>query len=1155
LSLLIFLGLACNCAFAQYSAARVKEIVITGDTMQIDSMAIWPESLVIVRGLDTLQASEYYFNAMNARLFLRFVEANEKVLVSYSTLPWKAGFIFRRKDESLIQENAPTTLRPFAAGTESETSFLDDKGIQKNGSISRGILFGNNQNLSVNSTLNLQLSGKVSDRVSLLASITDDNIPIQPSGSTQQLQDFDQVFIQLSDEKTKLIAGDFQLRRPTGYFLNYFKRAQGIYVQSNQQLSKTKSLTIEASASISKGRFARNVIQGIEGNQGPYRLRGADNELFIIVLSGTEMVYIDGRLLERGMDKDYVIDYNSAEISFTPRQLITKDRRITVEFQYSERRYARPLLQTSVAWKNGNRAAFLNVYSENDARNQPLQQDLSDEDKAILADGGDNFLATFRSGIDSIGYSNSEVRYVLIDSLGFDSVFVFSDDSARAHYRVNFSFVGLGNGDYVESGFSANGRIYRWTAPVFNGTQWVKQGAYAPIILLASPKKTQMVSAGFSLPISKTEKVIWSMEGALSNRDLNTFSSRDASDDLGAALRTKLQWNEFSSVAETNAWMADSTKQKRFSTSAVYEFTHKNFNPIERFREVEFTRNWNLGNVITDAQSQHWATLQSVARNKRWGLAGLSADVLHMPALFDGYRIKALSDIKTQRNFVNQGEASFLLTSGAIQSFFARHKGRTSQDVGKLRIMLMDEYERNVIYALDTVQMSSYEFLDWEASIGNADTVKKTMRVFYRDRIDRKPSQDLLQPVARADQYGMQWIQRWKGDSRLSLQVSNRRLRVINPELFTLSPENTLLARGEYNTRFWKGAIQNTTFYEIGSGLEQVREFIYLEVPAGQGVYVWNDYNGDNVKDLNEFEVAAFAYEANYIRSFVQSNDYVKTYSNQFSESILFQPARIIKASKSFGRFWSRFSTVSTLRIERKTSQESGVDRFNPLLTDLPDSILLAAQGLVRNILYFNKANPVYGMDYTHQILENRNLLTNGFESRVEQLNFFALRWNFIKAVTFVQEVRWGDKQASSDFLNGRNFLIRYNQWQPKLTYQPSPLLKASVLAQYASKRNELGEESALVRKLGAESTWNSPEKGSIRAEINFYAINYVGSTTNSLAFEMLEGLQPGYNYTWQLAWQRNVAENIQLNILYNGRKPQDLKTIHAGSVQVRAVF
>jgi hypothetical protein len=1118
-------------------------------------MAIWPESLVVVHGVDTLQSDEYYFNAMLARLHLRTVALNETVSITYTVLPWKIGYSYRRKDLNIIGDELKTGIKPYVLGSDDEMSFLDDKGIQKNGSISRGVLFGNNQNLSVNSTLNLQLKGKVTERLNLLASITDDNIPIQPSGNTQQLQDFDQVFIQLSDDKTKLIAGDFQLRRPAGYFMNYFKRAQGIYAISERKLSSGAVFQVEASASISKGRFGRNVIQGVEGNQGPYRLRGADNELFIIILSGTEMVYIDGRLLERGMDKDYVIDYNSAEISFTPRQLITKDRRITVEFQYSERRYARPLLQASLQWKQNKKSFFVNIYAENDARNQPLQQDLSDADKAILVAGGDDLLATFRSGVDSIGYSNNEVRYELIDSLGFDSVFVFSDDSARAYYRVSFSFVGLGNGDYVEDGFSANGRIYRWVAPIFNGVNWIKQGGYAPIILLASPKKNQMISAGFSIPIDKHERVVWSLEGALSNRDLNTFSSRDASDDYGAAARTKLQWNELKSSAETNAWLADSTKQKNLALTAVYEFTHKHFNAIERFREVEFTRNWNLGSIAATPQNQHWGSIQSSLRNKRWGMVGLSADVFHMPSLFDGYRVKAHTNIKTKGNFISQGEGSFLNTTGAIQSLFARHKGRTSQDVGKARFMLIDEYERNLFRSADTVQVGSYEFLDWELSVGNADTTTKTIRFFYRDRIDRKPLQDFLEPAARADHYGMQWVQRWKGDSRLSLQVSNRRLRAINPELFTLSPENTLLARGEYNAKYWKGAIQNTTFYEIGSGLEQRREFIYLEVPAGQGVYVWNDYNGDNIKDLNEFEVAVFSYEANYIRSFVQSNEYVKTYTNQFSESFLFQPSRVIKGKKSFGRFIGRLSSASTFRIERKTAQESGLNRFNPLFNEHADSVLLTSQGLVRNVIYFNKANPIIGMDYTYQIQENRNLLSNGFENRNEKLHFYSLRWNFWKALTVFQELRWGDKLTKSDFLNGRNFLIRYVQVQPKLTYQPSPLLKVSALAQYSDKRNTLGLERALIQRLGADCTWNVPEKGSIRSELNFYAITYNGEGTSSLSFEMLEGLQPGYNYTWQVSWQRNVAEHVQLNIQYNGRKPQNLETIHSGSVQVRAVF
>ena len=1158
--LLRALCLGCLCAIAtdahsQWSALHSKTIENTGDTIMLDSLAVWPLSLVVIHKLDTLPVSSFYFDAMSSALFLRTVPLGDSIRVAYSTVPWRAGFVFRKKELALVTTETSTNFKPFVLGGDSELSFFQDKGIQKNGSISRGILFGNNQNLSVNSTLNLQLSGKVSDRITLLASITDDNIPIQPSGNTQQLQDFDQVFIQLSDEKTKLIAGDFQLRKPTGYFLNYFKRAQGLYALSEMKLENGKSLSVEASASVSKGRFARNFIQGVEGNQGPYRLRGADNELFIIVLSGTELVYIDGRLLERGMDKDYVIDYNSAEISFTPKNLITKDRRITVEFQYSERRYARPLLHTAFVLKKSKSTFFVNLYSETDARNQPLQQDLSTEDKAILAAGGDDFLSTIQSGIDSLGYANTEVRYALVDSLGFDSVFVYSEDSARAFYRVSFTYVGLGNGDYVENGFSANGRTYRWVAPVFNGAQWVKQGAYAPLILLAAPKKNNFVSVGFSLPLGKESTMLWSCEGALSQRDLNTFSKLDAADDVGGAFRTRLQLNELTSAGEIDSWNADTTKQRLTSSTLNYEFTHQNFNAIERFREVEFSRNWNIQNIATIRSQNHLASFQIAHRNKKWGKIGLLADVFHMPEFFDGYKVKATTDVLTKKKFLSQSEGSLLLSKGLVNSFFARHKGKTSQDLGKVRVSLIDEYERNLFYAADTIQNSSYEFLDWEASIGNADTVQKSIRLFYRDRIEWKPSNSLLAPAARADHYGMQWTQRWKNDSRVSLQFSNRRLRVINPELFKLEPENTLLARGEFSTKLWKNAIQNTTFYEIGAGLEQRKEFIYLEVPAGQGVYVWNDYDGDNVKDLNEFEVAAFSYEANYIRSFVQSNDYVKTYSNQFSESIIFQPVRLLKAKKPTGRFLAKLSSATTLRIERKTSQEDGPERFNPLITDLPDSVLLSSQGVVRNILYFNKANPVFGMDYTHQLLENRTLLSNGFESRNEELNQIALRWNFWRALTFFQELKWGDRSAKSDFLNGRSYLIRYSQVQPKFTFQPSPFLKVSALAQYADKRNVQGLEQAIIRKLGAECTWNVAEKGSVRSEFNFYEIDYLGLAASSLGFEMLEGLLPGYNYTWLVSWQRNVSEHIQLNIQYNGRMPQDVKAIHAGSIQIRAVF
>lgn len=72
------------------------------------------------------------------------------------------------------------------------------QGLDYNGTFARGISFGNRQNLVLNSRFNMQMNGVIGDGIEVQAALSDENIPIQPEGNTQQLSDISSwVFIQL----------------------------------------------------------------------------------------------------------------------------------------------------------------------------------------------------------------------------------------------------------------------------------------------------------------------------------------------------------------------------------------------------------------------------------------------------------------------------------------------------------------------------------------------------------------------------------------------------------------------------------------------------------------------------------------------------------------------------------------------------------------------------------------------------------------------------------------------------------------------------------------------------------------------------------------------------------------------------------------------
>ena len=1110
-------------------------------------------------GKDTIVIDTF---SVNPRTFQILNKDKESVSLDYKLLPCKGLVVFSEIPYDTLIFNYHPLLIDFSKKyykhpislnrtieqkqyhpslniikTDNSNNLFQGTKLNRTGSISRGVMVGNNQDFSLNSNLNLQLSGMISPTMKILASVTDDNIPIQPQGNTQQLQDFDKVFIQVSDQKWKLTAGDFWIKNKDSYFLKYHKRGQGIHLKNKIIGNNNIEIDVENSASISKGKFGRNVIQGIEGNQGPYRLFGNENESFIIILSGTENVYIDGVLLKRGQNNDYIIDYNTAEISFTANTLINKDKRIIVEFQYSDKNYARSLLQSSATIKKNNSSFYVHAYGEQDSKNQPLQLDFDLLDRQTLENIGDNIDLAIGSGIDSVDFNQATNLYQKIDSLGYE-VYQYSTDEQQVVYMLTFSNVGQGNGNYKIKENNALGKVFEWIAPdTISFGEIIKNGDYSPIKKLVTPKKRQIISVG--------GKTIWSgnslsYELSTSNMDLNTFSNINNEDNIGFAGLVSFE--------------NKNTLKEKWELNQQYriESISKDFRRIERFREVEFERNWNIQNLITP-KDQLLSSARINLKHLENGLFQYQLNSYFIKDEFNGYK----NDFKIKWNKqVNLNfDGSLMNSNGQFNTSFLRHKTDLFIPIKGFKLGFKDINENNQFFSADTLNNNSYRFYDWKVYIENYDSSKNRIQFFYQERYDWFKDRSILKKATKAISPGLMVGISSRKNFNLYYSLAYRMLQS-DSSLTTILPENSLASRLNYNLKLLNGGINTNSFLEIGSGLELQKEFIYIEVPAGQGVYTWNDYNDNGIKELNEFEIAAFSDQATYIRVFTPNNNYIKIYSFQYNQNLNVDFKRIINGKTIVEKFLNKFYNQTAVNTHKKTNDLDLQTLLNPMV-NADNPIIQQMSNSLRNSLFFNRSSSRYSVELVTQLFANKNLLINGTDFISNNKDQIKFRWNINKSFMVNSQLSKEIKKNSSTYMTNRNYDIENKEINNRISFQPNTLFRVALNGRYSEKRNsiEYGNEKAFINDIGIELRRSKRDKGLLNGELHLVNINYNGESSSTIGFEMLEGLQLGKNITWKLGFQKNMSNNIQISINYNGRKSEENKAIHTGSMQMRTFF
>ena len=1136
IGLLIFFICFCGFSQSQNSIYKTKKVAVK-NTIKIDNVSINSNSFSIRKKDNTIIDSTFY-SVDFARATLTFKKPIEtdSIIINYLNFPEFLTKTYKQLDDNIIVENNDQNQTLYKLSQpNTNNDFIPFDGLTTSGSISRGVTVGNNQNSVLNSELDLQITGKLNDKVSLKASIQDANIPLQESGYSQRLDEFDQVFIELFSDNWNIRAGDIDLVNTDSYFANFSKRVQGLNLKLKLGEDDTQT-NLFAAGAIVRGQFTTSQFIAQEGNQGPYKLQGPNGELFVLIVSGSETVYVNGIPAKRGEDQDYIIDYNAGEIIFNSTFPITSEMRITVDYQFSDRNYSR-----FVAFGGGNYSSEkfkigVSVYSENDAKNQPLQQNLSEEQVQILADAGDDRTQMV---------APSEVREELNDNrilykkelIGSVEAFVFSIDPNDELYRVTFTFVGVNQGDYALSNINAINNIYEFVG--------ANQGSYAPVVQLVAPIKLQIAVLNGSYKPSEKTKI--SFEASGSKNDLNLFSNSDDNNNDGFA--GKININQ-TLVKKDSLW--------NFDVYIDSDYISAEYRNIEGLYNPEFNRDWNLDlnnvkGIGLNLGNQMLFNSGFRMFHQTKGTLNYQFEHLNFSDGFNGNRHIVQANLLLNK-FNILSSSSFLNTESNINtSTFLRSYNHFTYSMKKSwigsRIAIEDNEQRKIVS--QELTPLSQRFKSYEIFVGLGDSTKIFTKIGYKNRVNDSIKNNQLQKVNTSNTFYLDSRVIQNKNTNLSLYANYRTLKNTDK---TIEDENSINSRLQFNQKLFKQIIQWNTIFETNSGRLPQQDFTYVEVEAGQGTYTWNDYNENGIQELEEFEIAQFQDQGRFIRVLLPNRVFIKTHQNRLSQTLTFNPSQWSVSENKSKQFWSHFYNQTSYLIDRKVKREGSRFNLNPFNTNEEDQ--LGLQLNFRNVLFFNRGKQRYTTSYTFLDNTTRQVLSVGFiENSIKshQFNFnhkISENWliNMLSA--------FDNNESISENFTSKNFNFDEARFNPKLSYLFNDNSSFDMFYQYASKNNTIGDmESLNQQKYGISFTLGNSQNSAINGEFNYFSNDYIGNPNTPVAYQILEGLQPGKNFTWSLLAQKKLTKFLDLNLSYFGRKTETSKTIHSGSIQLKAYF
>jgi hypothetical protein len=1045
------------------------------------------------------------------------------IRVQYKRFPFSLKERYFHREPMPQQGSASSLISPPPTAPTSPQAFIPST-LRVGGSKTFAISLGSERDLSLEQSLRVNITGQVSPEVEVVALLSDQSSPLQPEGDTQTLEEIDKVLVEIRGRRASATLGDYQISYLEGEFGRFDRKLQGAKGTIEFPMAQAT-----VAGAVSRGTFRVMSFSGIEGKQGPYQLTDDQGGSDIIVLAGTERVWIDGQRMTRGQNNDYIIEYGSGQITFTMHRLITADSRIAVDYEYSAQKYKRSFYGGHGQINLLDRKLQLRTMfiRESDDGDSPMEVALSRQDRSILREAGDDPSMAWKDGWVLADTSEGQKGdYVWVDS----TYFVYVGPDSNGIYNVAFSDVGSGNGDYVRQFSLEDNRYY-----------YVYQGdgdrRYLPRIYLPLPSSQSM--ADFQAELKPSSHLQLRAELGLSHRDENILSRIEDDDNVGRGI-------SLDGRVVDQPLKIGTRGLGRLDLMGRYRSTNDRFRPPGRTEEVEYYRRWDLDRERQPDSEE----VQEISGTYRpLSSAEVSAEYgqLSRGDFFSSTRRRVSGEVAprglprlTAHYGVVESERSSpeFDVSGLKRTRWIRQGLSADKTIWRLKPLFSWEGESREAREMDRLTSGERydQFRGGLSAVGLGAVAVSTEMTYRQDHAYQ--GKWLKKSLGRTlkNRVG---IENWRALTMLA-EYTRRTLRF--QELAGTDSEVDLI-QTKVSYAPLQGAVQAQVDYQVSNAQSSQKRRIPVDVGQGKGDYRLED--GEYIPDS----------DGNWIFRIVTEGDSIPVTDLAAGLRLRLTPHRAIdeKAAGVMG-LMRNLSTDTFVRIDEQTTEK---DKMSIYLLKLhkfqQDSTTIRGEISFQQDLFLFPDRRDVGIRLRYQTTdrENNQYVSGGEENlRITR----SIRVDLAPRNRQMLRLEYGHENKFRKVEGVSKSRIRADNYSAEGTFRPQSSLELSLGGQLRGDRDAVGQTKSRMVSLEPKISYSFLVHGRLRTEFEWAHVS-AEPEGMAISWEMAQGNRVGDNYRWSLSVDYRVNQYVSSTVSYSLRSQPGRPTRHLGRAEMRAFF